>query len=250
MKRRQFSQALATTIGSYALLRSLFAQQAFARVIDPVTQPWLLNLNYLSRDLKQEAISPRQWQIAIDELYNRISLPELLSFVDFDRLAGAMALPDVGVGTRSIPLPGLTGLPEGTAFFAKLFGLKKDRAIIPHGHKNMASCHYVLQGDFHLRQYDKVDEDDEHLLIVRTIDAMVGPGSHSSISDDSNNVHWLIAKTDSAFTFDVIITGLNQQRYQIHNIDPIDAAPTKANALRAKKLTVNDALMKYGKVIS
>ena len=81
--------------------------------------------------------------------------------------------------------------------------MRRDRAIIPHGHKNMVSCHYVLKGEFRLKQYDKVDETDNHMIIAPTIDEVARVGSHSSISDEKNNVHWLRATTETAFTFDV-----------------------------------------------
>lgn len=58
--------------------------------------------------------------------------------------------------------------------------MKQHRAIIPHGHRSMVSCHYVLEGGFRLRQYDKVAEDATHMSIQPSIDAMAGYGPESS----------------------------------------------------------------------
>jgi len=49
--------------------------------------------------------------------------------------------PDLGVHTRMVDFPRIAGLPEDVAFIKKIFGMKQDRAIIPHGHKNMVSAH-------------------------------------------------------------------------------------------------------------
>jgi len=100
-----------------------------------------------------------------------------------------------------VNFPALAGLPEKVAFTSRVFGMQQDRAIIPHGHRNMVSCHYVLKGEFRLRSYDRIADDDTHMIIEPAVDELARPGSHSSISDERNNVHWLIAKTGPAFTF-------------------------------------------------
>jgi hypothetical protein len=124
--------------------------------------------------------------------------------------------------------------------------MRRDRAIIPHGHKNMVSCHYVLKGEFRLRQYDKVGETDTHMIIVPTIDEVARAGSHSSISDERNNVHWLRATTDTAFTFDVLVVDLKGKPTGINNIDPDGAEKLSGHQLRVRKLPVGEALRKYG----
>ena len=132
----------------------------------------------------------------------------MLAAIDFDQLTARFDYPDLGINTRPVQFPRLDGIPEDLAFYGKVFGMRRDRAIIPHGHKNMVSCHYVLKGEFLLKQYDKVDETDSHMIIAPTIDEVARAGSHSSISDEKNNVHWLRATTETAFTFDVLVLDL------------------------------------------
>ena len=124
----------------------------------------------------------------------------------------------------------------------------QSRAIIPHGHHNMISAHLLLKGEMHVRQYDLLDKTSGHLLIRKTIDEAQGPGSLSSISPDRDNVHWLVALDKPAYTFDVIITGLNTQSdtdFDIYNIDPEGGEHQIDGSLLAPRLSVKDALVKY-----
>jgi hypothetical protein len=154
------------------------------------------------------------------------------------------------VSIKPVDFPKLHGLPPQYAFYKKIFGLKKGRAIIPHGHKNMVSAHLIIKGEFELKHYDKVEEDGGHMIIRPTIDKIAAVGSASSISDEKNNVHWFKTRSDYAFTFDVIMTNLDPQHgrpYEIDNIDPLTAEKLSGNLLRVRKLDVDEALKKYGK---
>lgn len=245
MNRRDFIQSLLLTVASHSLLKSLFAADAFATPIRPITDSWIRDLNSMSADLKVGTIRPSVWQAKVQELFDRIELREMLARIDFARLSAGFEFPDLGVRTRPVEFPRLDGIPQDLVFVRKIFGMKKDRAIIPHGHKNMVSCHYVLRGELRLRHYDKVEEDETHMLIEPTVDRLVGSGTHSSISDERNNIHWLQAKTETAFTFDVIVLDLQGKPWDVENIDP-DGAERTGGRLRVRKLAVAEALEKYG----
>ncbi len=54
----------------------------------------------------------------------------------------------------------------------------------------------------------------------------------------------------NAFTFDMIMTNIDPnfgKAYDIENIDPAEAEKLSGNLLRVKKLSVDEALRKYGK---
>ena len=246
MDRREFTKSLLGTLASYSLLQTLFTRDAFSTPVKPITASWVRDLNDMSRDLKTGHIAPTVWQAKVRALYDRIELPALLAAIDFDKLSAGFEYPDLGVSTRPVEFPALDGIPRDIVFLRKIFGMRKDRAIIPHGHKNMASCHYVLKGEFQLKQYDKVEETDTHMVIEPTIDEIARIGSHSSISDEKNNVHWLRATTETAFTFDVIVLDVKGEPYDINNVDPYDAEKVAGGRLRVKKLDVEEALRKYG----
>ena len=247
MNRREFSKEILASISSIALLDSLFAVNAFGKNIKPIAEHWAIQLQEYCADLRVNSLSPIEWQQKIEALYTQIELEEILKFIDFDRLVKGFEYPDLGVSTRTVQFPKLTGLPEKTAFVKKIFGMKKDRAIIPHGHCNMASSHLILKGDLHLRQYEKIHQDGQTLLVKPTVDQMTRMGESSSISDDQNNVHWFVSNTETAFTFDVIMLDLNEKNYDIFNLDMYASEDLKDGTLQVPILDVETALKKYGK---
>ena len=201
-------------------------------------------------DLRQKSISLVQWQEQVEVLLDRVELNDLLEHIDFEKLTKDFKFPDLGTRTKPVNFPRLAGLPQNYAFFKKIFGLQKGRAIIPHGHKNMVSAHLVIKGEFDLKHYDKVEDDGQHMIIKPTIDTIAKVGSSSSISDDKNNIHWFKTRSDYAFTFDVIMTAIDPKHpksYEIENIDPHEAEKISGNLLRVRKIGVDEALRKYGK---
>ena len=84
------------------------------------------------------------------------------------------------------------------------------------------------------------------MLIEPTVDHLARVGSHSSISDEKNNIHWLRATTDTAFTYDVLIVDVAGKKWEVDNIDPYEAEKIAGNRLRVKKLGLDEALKKYG----
>jgi len=246
MNRRELIKSLIGTVASYSLLETVFRQDAFASAVRPITDAWVKDVNAMSLDLKAARITPTVWQAKVRELYDRIEPADMLAAIDFDKLTAGFEYPDLGVNTRMVEFPRLGGVPKDLVFVRKIFGMSRDRAIIPHGHKNMVSCHYVLKGEFLLKQYDKVEDDGTHMVIEPTIDTVAGVGNHSSISDEKNNVHWLRATTETAFTFDVIVLDLQGKSWDVENVDPYGAEKLAGGRLRVRKLSVEEALHKYG----
>lgn len=168
--RRDFNKQLLGTALNFFLLESLFSSQALAAPVKPIANHWAKQLNEICHDLKLGKITPVLWQSHVEKLFNHIDLPELLQFIDFTALTKNFEYPDLGVNTRMVKFPELEGLPEKTVFVKKIFGMKKGRAITPHGHSNMSSAHLVLKGEFTLKHYDKVAEEEKHLIIKPTIE--------------------------------------------------------------------------------
>jgi hypothetical protein len=247
MNRREFSKGFLATVANFALIDSLFASNAFGNNIKSITNHWAIKLNEFCSDLRTETITTIQWQQQISELYKEIDLCEILKFIDFENLIKGFQHPELGVNTKPVKFPKLAGLPDRTAFVKKIFGMKKDRAIIPHGHSNMASAHLILNGEMHLRHYEKIKQENENLVIKPTIDKIAKIGDSSSISEEMDNVHWFVANTETAFTFDVIMLDLNNKPYEIHNLDIYEKEDLKDGTLRVPILDIEKALKKYGK---
>jgi len=247
MHRREFTKGILATVTSFALMDSLFAFNAIGKDIKPITDHWAIKLNEYCSDLKTDSITTIQWQKQIEELYDKVEFQEIKKYIDFDNLIKGFKYLDLGVSTKPVNFPKLNGLPEKTVFVKKIFGMKKDRAIIPHGHSNMASAHLILNGEMHLRHYEKIQQDGQNLIIKPSIDRIAKVGESSSISDEKDNVHWFIANTETAFTFDVIILDLNDKNYDIHNLDIYESEDQKNGTLKVPILDVQTALKKYGK---
>jgi hypothetical protein len=247
MNRRDFTKGMLASVVSFALMDSLFTFNAIGKSIKPITDHWAVKLNEYCSDLKTASISVDQWQSQVEELFAQVELKEILTDINFNNLIKGFEYPDLGVSTKPVVFPKLDGLPDKTVFVKKIFGMKKDRAIIPHGHSNMASAHLILNGEMHLRHYEKIEQDGENLIIKPSIDRIVKVGESSSISDEKDNVHWFIANTETAFTFDVIMLDLNNQLYDIHNLDIYESEDLKDGTLKVPILDVHTALNKYGK---
>ncbi|MCO6509501.1 MAG: hypothetical protein J5I65_01805, partial [Aridibacter famidurans] len=212
----------------------------------PIVEHWAVEMHEICSDLQTDRLSAKIWQERMEALFDRVEMNDLLKFIDFETLKKRVEMPDLGVGTRPVVFPKLEGLSEKTVFVKKIFGMKKGRAIVPHGHSSMASAHLILKGDFHLRHFEKLAKEGENLRIRPTIDRQAAAGDSSSISDERDNVHWFIANSDEAFTFDIIMLDLGGKSYDIHNID-IDAAERTGGDLLAPIIDVETALKKYGK---
>ncbi|MEZ4792821.1 MAG: hypothetical protein R2783_04980 [Gelidibacter sp.] len=247
MERRKFTKGLLASVTSFALMDSLFAYHAFSNPIKSIAEHWAINLNNYCLDLRKEAITPIEWQNHIDQLYNKIDLQDVLKFIDFKNLQKGFQFPNLGVHTKSVKFPKLVDLPEQTVFTKKIFGMKKDRAIIPHGHSNMVSAHLILNGEMHLRNYENIRNDGDHLIIKPTVDKSILRGESSTISDEKDNVHWFVANTETAFTFDVIMLDLNDKPYGIHNLDIYKKQDLNDGTMRVPILDAQTALKKYGK---
>lgn len=260
ISRRDFSKSLLSTVLTFSLFETLFTgcssskteivvggKEVISPTVEPILRHWSIELSEICNDLKITKISQRVWQKQIGKLFSRIELKEFLKFIDFEKLTEQFEYPDLGVNTKNVKFPKLKDLPENVIFTKKIFGMKKDRAIIPHGHSNMASAHLILKGECSLKHYEKIEEEREHLIIKPTIDKLSKSGDYSSISDEKDNVHWFIANSETAFTFDVIMLDLNDKKYEIHNLDIAEAEEISGNLFRAKKIDVDTGLKKYGK---
>lgn len=259
MNRREFGGLALGSIATFAFGQTLLAActsnssiaEATPQIIDskaaPIVKHWAVEMHEICSDLRTSAIPAKIWQERVEALFDRVDLKDLLKFIDFESLQKRVEMPDLGVGTRPVEFPNIEGLPEKTVFVKKIFGMKKGRAIVPHGHSNMASAHLILNGSFHLRHYEKVAIEGKSLRIRPTIERQSGPGDASSISDERDNVHWFIADTDEAYTFDVIMLDLEGRGYDIHNLDIEAATGTGGGDLLAPMIDVDTALKKYGK---
>ena len=86
------------------------------------------------------------------------------------------ALPDNGASNVGFDLSKVEGLPADVGFGKQIFGCKKGRPIVPHGHVNMCTGFIVLKGKWHGRhQPTLLETNKDHYVIKPTIDRTSRP---------------------------------------------------------------------------
>lgn len=251
--RRDFLQCFAATAAFSALTRSR-ALAAAPQALDD----WAQDLADLNRDLAAGRIGLTDWQDKIATLDAGVELKELKRYLNFDKLTAAMKFPSKLAETADPQLPERINV-EGIErhWFIRVFGMRKGGAVIPHVHNNMVSAHLVIDGQFHARTFDRrADMPDsvsgDSVLLRPARDEALGPGGVVTMSDDRENSHWLIAKADRSFTFDVGMVALSTTRsyglaaneYSMIFVDPT-GEEDGYGLIRAPVLTFEQAVAKF-----
>jgi hypothetical protein len=247
--RREFAASLARLLPTYALLRHVFLHDLFATPHRAEAYRWLARVDEASRGVLGRRLAPVRWQAEVERLFGGVGLGDLVALVDLDRRAREIERPVDRAGAQRVPLPEVEGLPRPAAFTTKVFALGRDVAIVPHGHRNMVSMHVVLRGEMDLRHFERIEDEPSHLVIAPTIDRVARPGDLSSISSEKDNIHWLRARTDAAFTLDVVVDNLDPSlgfRYEMDYVDPAHAEAVGGGRLRARRISFAEALALYG----
>jgi hypothetical protein len=212
LSRREFGKNLLSSLLSYSVIKTAFERDLFAQTVKPITDEWLKGIHELCGDLRAKKISQTDWQKNIERLHARISMAELLRFLDFEKLEKQIETTEAGVNVEVFQFPQIDWLPgaDGRGWGMSIFAIDQNSAVTPHGHYNMVSAHLVLKGSLRVRHFDRIEEEAAHWIIKPTIDHLSKPGDETSISEEKDNVHWLknVGK-ERAFTLDVVAAGLN-----------------------------------------
>lgn len=243
--RRSFCQQSIGSLLTYSLLETLFSSRAFAAEVEPIAAKWLAEINQWSVDLKGKKLQQVEWQSKVEELFSKVNLPEILSFIDFEKLRSQARPQERGEQSIRPVLPKVEGLPTELVFGHQVFALSKGRSVVPHGHDNMASAFLILKGDFHGRHYDRLEDNKEHMIITPTIDRQFGDGGYSTISDDKDNVHWFEALADDAFIFNIHVISVRPGRAGRVYIDP-NGEKLSNGRIKARKIRYDEAERLYG----
>ncbi len=243
--RREFQQQTLGSLLTWSLLNTLFSADAFGDEVKLVAKRWLSDLHTMSLDLRGQKLAPLQWQKQVEELFSQVDLPELLKFIDFDKLTRDIKPLESGELSLRATLPKVEGLPTELVFGHQVFALNKDRSVVPHGHDNMATAFLVLKGDFHGRHYDRLEDEPRHMIIQPTLDKSFGVGSYSTVSDLKDNVHWFKATSEVGFIFNIHVLSVKPGRAGRVYIDPNGEA-ISGGRIKARKIDHTEANKLYG----
>lgn len=248
VSRREFSTQALGSLMTFSLLETLFDCEAFGKEVQPITARWLNELNDLGRDLRDEAMSQVVWQEKVEELFGEVNLPELLKFVELEQLAAEAKLVEKGARSLRCSFPKVEGLPTNLVFGKQIFAVKNGRSVVPHGHNNMATAFLVLDGTFAGKHYDRVEDEEDHIIIKPTIDRGFTQGECSTVSDYKDNVHWFKATAEPSFLFNIHVlnvrpdSGLKTGRVYL---DP-HGEELKDGLIRARRISYGEANRLYG----
>ncbi len=246
--RRSFNRKLLGSLMGYGLIEMAFTRNLFADAVKSVVQKWLIELNQLSKDLKDQKLKDVDFQAKLEDLYKHVDLAELIGLMDLDKVAASVKYPELGAASVGVDLTKVEGLPEQLAFGKQIFACRKGRSIVPHGHDNMCTGFIILRGDWSGKHYERVPDEKDHYLISPTIDRKFKPGEYSTISDHKDNVHWFKAESDTAFIFNVHIFGYNLDNPNAPArvyVDPI-GEKTADGLIVAKKISSEKCHKMYG----
>jgi hypothetical protein len=246
--RREFNAKLLGSLMTFGLLETLFTRDLLGDPIKPVIRDWVRELNELGQDLKNQKLKDVDFQTKLESLYRRVDLPELLRFVELDRLSQTVKYPEKGAASLGIDVTKVEGLPQRLVFGKQIFAMRKGRSVVPHGHDNMCTGFIVLQGDFTGKHYDRVEDHAGHYLIKPTIDRSFKPGECSTISDHKDNVHWFTAQSETGFIFNIHVMGYNPDNPKNSSrvyVDP-DGEKVAGGLIKARKISSAECHKKYG----
>jgi hypothetical protein len=253
ISRRSALALLSSVLPAYAIALSGAVAGGNPRALDR----WAQNDADLNAALRDGEITNLDWQWRIAAVNADVNLQDLARFLDFDKLTRAMQFPSDLAETADPKFPAYidVGDVKPRRWFLRFFGMRRGGAIIPHVHNNMASAHLIMSGSFRVRTFDRlIDEpgDVAGVRLRRRINEVIGPGGAISMSDDSHNGHWLVAKDDRSFTFDTGVIAANPARvyglraaeYNMIFLDA-DVGGESKPEFRANVMTFDDARAKY-----
>lgn len=246
LSRRQFSRDVLGSLLTYTLLETVITSDALADDVSGITTGWLRELDAQGRALKGKAIPESEWKKQVELLMGRVELKELLKFLDFEKLTSAIKFREKGELSLRPKFPKVEGLPTELVYGHQIFALAKGQSVVPHGHDNMATAFLVLDGQFHGRHYDRLEDTRTSMIIRPTIDRQFLVGQYSTVTDSDDNVHWFKATAEKGFIFNIHVLNIEPGRLTRRvYVDP-DGKKLAGGKIEAPKLKAAEAFKKYG----
>jgi hypothetical protein len=245
--RREFHSRLLGSALTFGLVEFLHTRNLFADSVKPTVDKWFLELTELSKDLKGRKLTDLEFQTKMEDLYKRVDLKALCALIKLDEVE-KRPLPDSGAANVGFDLSKVAGLPANLGFGKQIFGCKKGKSIVPHGHANMCTGFIVLKGKWHGKHYDRVETHKDHYVIKPTIDREFEPGELSTISDHKDNIHWFKSLSDAAYIFNVHVIGYDPTIKDAGGrlyLDP-EGEKLSGGLVKAPRMSSADCHKKYG----
>jgi hypothetical protein len=241
LSRRGALTSLMPAFAAYALLAEAQAQTRTSAA------RWVERQDEIARALAGGQIAPLAWQGEVESLAREVDLGELMALVNRSRLTPAGQASGNDPVKRHVRFVDEHGEPRRLNYGAALFTFAPHNVITPHGHKHMVSAHMVVEGAFRVRNYDRLRDEGDAMVIRPTRDYVARVGEVSTMSSQRDNIHWFVPHGGPATTFDVIISDLDagQPSYEIRAIDPLGGRRLDDGAILAPIMSFAASSQRY-----
>lgn len=209
-------------LGSFAVAAFLGEAHAEPQQ-DAVIRRWTGRQEELAQALSKGEIRPVAWMTEVERLAKETDTHELMAAVSRARISSAGTPNHNDPQKRFVRFVDDRGEPRSFSYGIALFDFSPTNVITPHGHKFMVSAHLIVAGRFRIRNYDRMRDEGDAMVIRPTRDYIGDVGLISTMSSDRDNIHWFVPHEGPATTFDVVISDLDPggQSYDIKAIDPL-----------------------------
>ncbi len=242
--RREQLLAILPAFAAYALLGEARAQ---APARGGTVRRWIDSQDEIARALAGGTMSGRQWALEVERLGRTLDVAELMAELGRARLTPAGAGSANDPQKRNVRFLDADGNPRRLNYGVALFDFAPRNVITPHGHRHMVSAHMVVNGAFRVRNFDRLRDDGEAMIIRPTRDYVARIGQVSTMCSERDNIHWFVPQGGPATTFDVVISGLDagQPDYDIRTIDPVGGERLADGSIRAPMLSFAESARRY-----
>jgi hypothetical protein len=240
-------RALIGSVLSAFLLVALAREVRGAAPAAGRTRFWIDGQQDLAEALAAGRISGRQWAAEVERLAAEIDVAELLALVGRARLVPAGAPAHNDPQKRFVRFLDDEGRPRRLAYGAALFDFTTANVVTPHGHRHMVSAHLVVTGSFRVRNFDRLRDEGEAMVIRPTRDYLARVGHVSTMCAERDNIHWFVPVGGRAATFDIIVSSLDAGApdHLIETVDPLRARPLGDGTLLAPLIGFAESSRRY-----
>ena len=235
--------------GLAALTLALFGceLQASKPMRRVAARDWIERQGEVARALKSGQITPLQWMSEVERLAKEIEVAELMATVERQKIVSHDAGDTNDPRKHSVKFIDDKGEPRRMGYGSAIFDFEPHNVITPHGHRHMVSSHLVVEGAFRVRNFDRIEDTQDAMIVRPTRDYIAETGMISAMSSDRDNIHWFVPQGGRARTFDVIISGLDpgEADHEINAIDPIGGTELADGTIKAPKISFESASQKY-----
>src|SRR5262245_41349065 len=244
VNRRELIASTLLAYPAYALLGAVRAGATDSRLD---AQRWLTRHDEIARALARGEIAPAHWQAEVESLAAKADPAQVIAETKQAVLRKAGRGGDNDPIRHNIHFHDENGALRSFAFGAVLFVFDTENVITPHAHRNMVSAHMVVEGEFRVRNFDRVRDEDGAVVIRPTRDGIMRVGEVSTMSAAHDNVHWFVPRAPRATTLDVIVDGIGgaKPRYVIEPVDPVRGQALSDGTIRAPYLSFAESTRFY-----